>query len=62
MADQLANAIQNARLYATSQDSIQELQRLQQNYALDSWRDYIGEKDVIGFSYDLNAGIALNVF
>ncbi|TFG68031.1 MAG: GAF domain-containing protein, partial [Anaerolineales bacterium] len=54
MADQLANAIQNARLYATSQDSIHELQRLQQNFALDSWRDYVGEKDIIGFNYDLN--------
>ena len=54
MSDQLANAIQNARLYATSQESIHELQRLQQNFALDSWSEYIDDQDVIGFSYDLN--------
>lgn len=62
MADQLANAIQNAQLYAISQENIQELQRLQQKYALEGWSEFIGEKDVLGFNYDLNEVSPLMAF
>ncbi|MBN2390842.1 MAG: GAF domain-containing protein, partial [Anaerolineae bacterium] len=54
MADQLATAVGNARLFAESQASLEELQRLQQRYALDMWEGYVAKQDVFGFTYDLN--------
>ncbi len=53
MADQLANAIVNARLYTQSQRSLQELQRVQRRYAIDRLETYQAEQNVIGYSYDL---------
>lgn len=54
MADQLATAVGNARLFAESQASLEELQRLQQRYALDMWENYVAKQDVFGYAYDLN--------
>jgi GAF domain-containing protein/CheY-like chemotaxis protein len=54
MADQLANAIGNARLYAQSQANLEELQRVQQRYMLDTWDGYVERQDVLGYTYDLN--------
>jgi len=54
MADQVANAIENARLFAESQASLEELQRLQQSYALDMWEGYVAKQDVFGYAYDLD--------
>ncbi|MEJ5309514.1 MAG: GAF domain-containing protein [Anaerolineae bacterium] len=54
MADQLATALGNARLFAESRASLEELQRLQQRYALDMWEGYIAKQDVFGYAYDLN--------
>jgi len=54
MADQLATAVGNARLFAESQASLEELQRLQQRYALDMWESYVEKQDVFGYVYDLN--------
>lgn len=53
MADQLATAVGNARLFAQSQASLEELQRLQQRYALDMWEGYVEKQDVFGYVYDL---------
>ncbi len=55
MADQLATAIGNARLFAQSQASLEELQRVQQRYALETWEGYIQkQQEIIGYTYDLN--------
>lgn len=54
MADQLATAVGNARLFAESNASLEELQRLQQRYALDMWEGYVAKQDVFGYAYDLN--------
>ncbi len=54
MADQLATAVGNARLFAESRASLEELQRLQQRYALDMWEGYVAKQDVFGYAYDLN--------
>jgi signal transduction histidine kinase/DNA-binding response OmpR family regulator/putative methionine-R-sulfoxide reductase with GAF domain len=54
MTDQLANAIVNARLYAQSQQSLAELQRVQKRYALDQLESYQTERDTIGYSYNLD--------
>ncbi|HOT90649.1 MAG TPA: GAF domain-containing protein [Anaerolineae bacterium] len=54
MADQLATAIGNARLFAQSQASLEELQRVQRRYALDTWEGYLQKQDMIGYVYDLN--------
>ncbi|MGC9348091.1 MAG: GAF domain-containing protein [Anaerolineae bacterium] len=54
MTDQLANAILNAQLYERSQANLDELQRMQQRYALDMWEEHLERQDVLGYSYDLN--------
>jgi len=54
MADQLANAIVNARLIAESEARLEEVQRLQQRYAVDMWEGHLETRDLYGFSYDLN--------
>lgn len=54
MTDQLATALGNARLFAQSQASLEELQRLQQRYALDMWEGYVEKQDVFGYAYDLD--------
>ncbi|MBN1873471.1 MAG: GAF domain-containing protein [Anaerolineae bacterium] len=54
MTDQIANAIANARLFVESQARLDELQRLQQRYAVETWRGYVDQQDVFGFAYDLN--------
>ncbi|GEM_PF-252353 len=54
MADQLATAIGNARLFAQSQTSLEELQRVQQRYAVEMWDGYVEKQDVFGYTYDLN--------
>jgi len=54
LADQLANSAINAQLYEKSQLNIDELQRLQQRHAVDTWEEYRDRQHVVGYSYDLN--------
>lgn len=54
MADQLATAIGNAQLFAQSQASLEELERLQRRYALDMWENYVEQQRALGYAYDLN--------
>ena len=53
MVDQLATAIGNARLFAESQSNLEDLQRLQQQYALDMWEGYVTTQEEVGYTYDL---------
>ncbi len=60
MADQLANAIVNARLIAESEARLEEVQRLQQRYAVDMWEGHVETRDMYGFGYDLNQLVPLS--
>lgn len=54
MADQLANAITNARLFAESQSRFEELQKLQRQLTREAWAEYTGAQQVVGYTYDLS--------
>jgi len=54
MADQLANAITNARLFAESQSRFEELQKLQRQMTGEAWAEYTGAQRVVGYTYDLS--------
>ena len=45
MADQVAVAIDNARLFAESQAALSEMKAVQQRYTAQSWRKYLAAKD-----------------
>jgi signal transduction histidine kinase/DNA-binding response OmpR family regulator/putative methionine-R-sulfoxide reductase with GAF domain len=53
MADQVANVISNARLFAEAQDSLEDMQDLQRQATVDSWVGYTHKQDVVGYTYDL---------
>ncbi len=53
MADQLANAIINARLIAESEARYQEVQRIQSRYTVEMLDTYVVQQGVLGYSYDL---------
>lgn len=44
MASQLANAIENARLYQRSEAALAEVKAIQRQYILDGWDDYLGQR------------------
>lgn len=48
LADQVATAIQNARYYETTQEVVEEAQRVSGSYLRDSWRALQSQKDVLG--------------
>ena len=54
MADQLANAIMNARVIAESEARYEEVQRLQSQYAVEMVDEYVVQQDVLGYTYDLD--------
>ncbi|MEA3396128.1 MAG: GAF domain-containing protein, partial [Chloroflexota bacterium] len=54
MADQLANAIANARLFTESQSRFEELQKLQRQMTGEAWAEYAGAQQVVGYTYDLS--------
>lgn len=59
MADQLANAIANARLFAESQSRFEELQKLQRQLSGEAWAEYTGAQQVVGYTYDLSQIVPL---
>jgi signal transduction histidine kinase/DNA-binding response OmpR family regulator/putative methionine-R-sulfoxide reductase with GAF domain len=55
MADQLANAIENARLFAKTQERLQAVETAQYQYRREAWSEYIKRRPtVLGYEYDLN--------
>ncbi len=54
MADQVANAISNARLFAEAQARLEEVQRLQRQMIGETWQAYAQQKQVLGYMYELN--------
>jgi len=52
MADQLAIAIDNARLYKEAQDNLQQLQTIYSRYGQESWKNQLQVRKVIGYQYE----------
>jgi len=52
MADQVAVAIDNARLYKETQKALQDVQRFYSDQSLDLWRDYMQRKGGLGVRSD----------
>ena len=46
MANQVANALENARLFQTSQNNLLELQAIQRQYVLESWKPLSSDEDL----------------
>ncbi len=51
LADQVATAIQNTRLYDEMRRTLRELQVIQQQYVQDAWSKLIAERSATGFEY-----------
>jgi PAS domain S-box-containing protein len=49
MADQLANAIANARLYAATQAALEEMQATNRRYVRQGWESYSAAHPVLGY-------------
>ena len=52
LADQLAIAIENARLIQESQDSLQQMERMYANISQETWRDLGRTYQTLGYRYD----------
>ncbi len=55
MADQLANAIENARLFRRVEDGVEEISRLHQRYLRQEWQKYLADEENrarVGYVYD----------
>lgn len=49
MANQVAIAIENARLFQESQQNLQDMRAIQQQYLLTSWKSIVEEKSNLGY-------------
>jgi len=49
MADQVAVAIDNARLYARTQAALQEMELIQQRYLGEAWTEFLRQRTVVGY-------------
>ncbi len=54
VANQVANAIANARFFAEAQQRMEDLQRLQRQQAVETWLEYTELTGSLGYLYDLN--------
>ncbi len=52
MADQLAVAIENARLFEQTQASLREIRALYRDYSSEAWRTLTRAKHIRGYTYD----------
>jgi GAF domain-containing protein len=60
MADQLANAIQNARLFQRGQESLQKVETSHHRYLREAWEEYTARQpEVLGYEYDLRRVVPL---
>jgi PAS domain S-box-containing protein len=60
MADQLANAIENARLFEQSRTALQEVTAVHRQYIREEWKKYMAAKPVeerTGYLYDAAKGV-----
>ena len=52
MADQLATAIEKARLLTELQENVQELERTNQQFSREGWKEIGTQKGLIGYRFD----------
>jgi signal transduction histidine kinase/DNA-binding response OmpR family regulator len=55
MADQVANAIENARLFQQTEESLKEISRLHQSYLRQEWQEYLADEEAqarAGYVYE----------
>jgi signal transduction histidine kinase/DNA-binding response OmpR family regulator len=55
MADQVANAIENARLFQQTEESLEEISRLHQRYLRQEWQEYLADEETrtrTGYVYE----------
>ena len=60
LGDQIAIAIENARLFDQTQRSLEETQALYSQYLADGWRSFAEEETLIGYHHSLTGGNKLN--
>jgi GAF domain-containing protein/HAMP domain-containing protein len=60
MADQVAVAIDNARLFADAQAALAELEALQQRYLGEAWTEYVQGRKVRGYARTQSGEMALD--
>ncbi len=54
VANQLANAIENVRLFDQVQSSLAELEALQRQMTAESWAEFTSRQELVGYGYDLH--------
>jgi DNA-binding LacI/PurR family transcriptional regulator/GAF domain-containing protein len=59
MADQMANAIMNARLYEQTQNALREMEVVQRRYLRQAWMEYLETKTVKGYEHDGTVSVSL---
>lgn len=59
VADQIANAIANAWLFAEAQERFEELQRIQRELTGEAWSKFARGHTVVGYAYDTNRLVPL---
>ena len=59
LADQVAIAIENARLFGQTQDALNEVQKLYRQYQLQEWSEFIRQSPHIGYRQGLIEGKSL---
>ncbi len=55
MADQLANAIENARLFRRTEESLEEISRMHRRYLRQEWQEYLADEEArakAGYLYE----------
>ena len=55
LADQVAIAIENARLLRDTQDALETSQRTYGELGLDAWKHFIGQQEIWGYRYDIHS-------
>lgn len=60
VADQIAIAIENARLFSQTRQALADTQAIYQQYVKSDWARYIGQLKNIGYTYDGIRTVALN--
>jgi PAS domain S-box-containing protein len=59
MTSQIANAIENARLFEQTQSALAELEAIQRRYTLQAWKEYTGSRPIKGYQQSASICVPL---